>query len=168
MGRVAKIARRTFLIGSAAVAGGVAFGVYMVRRPSENPLAADAGEGAATFNPWVLVDDRAVTLILPHADKGQGAVSSQALLIAEELDVELDQVTLSFGEPSTAYYNTAFADEGVPFMSFDEGVAAETMRKILGGVTRIIGVQGTGGSTTIPDSFDKLRSAGATAAARTS
>jgi isoquinoline 1-oxidoreductase beta subunit len=33
MSRIGKIARRTFLIGSAAIAGGVAFGVYMVRRP---------------------------------------------------------------------------------------------------------------------------------------
>ena len=163
MGRARTVSRRTFLTGSAAILGGVAFGTYLAARPLDNPLADGLTPGEATFNPWVKITDDGITLIVPHADKGQGAVSSQALLIAEELDVELDQVTLSFGEPSTAYYNTAFADEGVPFMSFDEGVAAETMRKILGGVTRIIGVQGTGGSTTIPDSFDKLRSAGATA-----
>ena len=30
MGRFGKIARRSFLIGSAAIAGGVAFGVYVV------------------------------------------------------------------------------------------------------------------------------------------
>jgi isoquinoline 1-oxidoreductase beta subunit len=35
MSRIGKIARRTFLIGSAAIAGGVAFGVYMVRRPRQ-------------------------------------------------------------------------------------------------------------------------------------
>lgn len=163
MGRLRTIGRRTFLIGSTAVLGGVAFGTYLATRPLDNPLAAGLEPGEAAFNPWVKITGDEITLIVTHADKGQGVASSQAVLIAEELDVTLDQVTLSFGEPSPAYYNTAFADEGVPFMSFDESIVAETMRKIVGGVTRIIGMQGTGGSTTIPDSFDKLRSAGATA-----
>lgn len=34
---------------------------------------------------------------------------------------------------------------------------------MMGGLTKLIGLQGTGGSTTIPDSFDKLRKAGAVA-----
>jgi hypothetical protein len=115
MSRFGKIARRTFLIGSAAIAGGVAFGVYMVRRDPANPLAGRAGRGGATFNPWVLIDGERVTLITPHADKGQGVVSSQAALIAEELDIEFGQFEISFGPPSAAYWNTAMAEEAVPF-----------------------------------------------------
>ncbi|MCV6592158.1 MAG: molybdopterin-dependent oxidoreductase [Silicimonas sp.] len=163
MGRIRTIARRTFLTGSAAVLGGVAFGTYLGVRPNENPLAADLDAGEVAFNPWVMITGDEITLVVPHADKGQGVVTPQAALIAEELDVELDQVTLSFGQPSVAYYNTAFADEGVPFMSFDDSGAAETMRSIMGGVIKIFGIQGTGGSTTMPDSFDKLRHAGAVA-----
>ncbi len=163
MGRIRTIARRSFLIGSTAVLGGVAFGAYLVAKPTDNPLAADLGAGEAAFNPWVKITSDDIMLIVPHADKGQGVASTQAMLIAEELDVELDQVTLSFGAPSAAYYNTAFADEGVPFMSFDESVLAETMRQVVGGVTKVLGMQGTGGSTTVPDSFDKLRQAGAVA-----
>jgi isoquinoline 1-oxidoreductase beta subunit len=75
MSRFGKIARRTFLIGSAAIAGGVAFGVYMVRRRPPTRLQDGLAEGAATFNPWVLIDGERVTLITPHADKGQGVVS---------------------------------------------------------------------------------------------
>ena len=37
MSRLGKIARRTFLIGSAAVVGGVAFGVYKYRRKGKIP-----------------------------------------------------------------------------------------------------------------------------------
>ena len=103
MGRLRTIARRTFLIGSTAVLGGVAFGAYMVARPSDNPLVADAGDGDAVFNPWVKITKDEIMLVVPHADKGQGVASSQAMLIAEELDVEMDQVTLTFGEPSGAY-----------------------------------------------------------------
>ena len=38
MSRLGKIARRTFLIGSAAVVGGVAFGAHKYRSEGENPL----------------------------------------------------------------------------------------------------------------------------------
>jgi isoquinoline 1-oxidoreductase beta subunit len=163
MGRLRTIVRRTFLIGSTTVMGGVVFGAYLVARPDENPVKADLKPGDASFNPWVKITADQITLIVPHADKGQGVASSQAALIAEELDVDLDQVTLSFGRPSAAYYNTAFADEGVPFMSFDESQTARTMRGVVGGIVKIAGLQGTGGSTSMPDSFDKLRQAGAVA-----
>ncbi|MDJ0637369.1 MAG: molybdopterin-dependent oxidoreductase [Paracoccaceae bacterium] len=163
MGRVRTIARRTFLIGSAAILGGVAFGNYAVRRPHANPLATDLAEGAATFNPWVLIDGQAVTLITPHADKGQGVASAQAALIAEELDIEFGQFRISFGQPSPAYWNTAMAEDAVPFRPTDESLVAEAMRSVMGGVMKLLGVQGTGGSTAMADSFDKLRLAGATA-----
>lgn len=163
MSRIGKIARRTFLIGSAAVVGGVAFGVYAVRTPHSNPLKEDLAEGAATFNPWVLIDAEKITLITPHADIGQGVVSSQAALIAEELDLELDQFEVSFGKPSSAYYNGGFAEEGAPFMATDQSVSAEAVRSVLGGVLKLVAMQGTGASTTIPDTFVKLRAAGASA-----
>lgn len=163
MSRLRTIGRRSFLVGSASVAGGVAFGTYMVRRPAPNPLTASASEGAAAFNPWVLIDGEKITLITPHADKGQGVASAQAALIAEELDVEFGQFEISFGDPSPAYWNTAMAEEGVPFMATDESLPAETMRGVMGSVMKLVGLQGTGGSTSMPDSFVKLREAGAMA-----
>ncbi len=163
MGRIRTIARRTFLVGSAAIVGGVAFGTYMMQRQLPNPLEDDLAEGEATFNPWVLIDSEKVTLITPHGDKGQGVLSAQAALIAEELDIEFGQFETSFGRPSPAYWNHAFADEGVPFKSTDEGIFAESMRSFVRGVTKLMALQGTGGSTSMPDSFVKLREAGAVA-----
>lgn len=163
MGKAMKIARRSFLIGAAAIAGGVAFGVYKVKTPYANPLEDDLVDGEATFNPWVKIDGNGITLITSHADKGQGVVSSQAALIAEEMDLDFGQFAVDFGKPDKAYWNTAMADEGVPFMSTDESFTAETMRSVMGGMVKLMGFQLTGGSTTIPDSFDKLRRAGAVA-----
>ncbi|EBA14010.1 xanthine dehydrogenase family protein molybdopterin-binding subunit [Roseobacter sp. CCS2] len=163
MGRIKTIARRSFLIGSAAIAGGVAFGVYAVRRTPDNPLEDDLAAGAATFNPWVLVDSEKVTLITPHADKGQGVMSSQAALIAEELDIEFGQFETSFGRPSGAYWNRGLSHETVPFAPTDERWIANTMRDVAGGAIKLLGMQTTGGSTSMPDSFDKLREAGAVA-----
>lgn len=163
MGRLKTIARRSFLIGSAAIAGGVAFGAYVVLRDPENPLTSDAAAGEAVFNPWVKISADGITLITPHTDLGQGAASMQAMLIAEELDVDLDQITTTPGAPAAAYYNTALASEAVPFRSNDHGFAAQTMRSTMGAVMKVLGAQVTGGSTSVPDSFDKLRKAGATA-----
>ncbi len=163
MGTVRNITRRAFLIGSVAVGGAVAFGTYAVSRDPSNPLSDDLADGSATFNPWVLIDADKITLITPHADKGQGVAHSQAALIAEELDVEFGQFDVDFGKPSAAYWNTAMAEEGVPFAATDESFGAESMRGIMGGLIKVMGMQGTGGSTTIPDSFDKLRAAGASA-----
>ena len=53
MGRARTIARRSFLIGSVAIAGGVAFGTYVVKRDPANPLLEDMQAGEAVFNPWI-------------------------------------------------------------------------------------------------------------------
>ena len=163
MGRLKTYSCRAFLVGSVAFAGGVAFGTYLARRDPANPLHSDLPEGAASFNPWVRIDATGITLIAPHMDMGQGAASLQTMLIAEELDLEMGQFTVEFGAPSPAYYNTALAAEGAPFLSSDTGLMAETTRGAMGVLSKVIGLQVTGGSSTVPDSFDKLRVAGAVA-----
>ena len=163
MSRVGKIVRRSFLIGSAAIIGGVAFGYVMYKRPAANPLLDDLGEGEAALTPYVKIDAEGITLITPRGDKGQGAYHVQATLIAEELDVELDQVRVDPGPPSPAYYNTALSSEAVPFASTDHGFMAETMRGVMDAPMKFLGIQVTGGSTTVPDAWEKLRVAGAVA-----
>ncbi|WP_394688408.1 molybdopterin cofactor-binding domain-containing protein [Hoeflea sp.] len=163
MGRLRTFTRRAFLVGSAAVAGGVAFGVYTVRTPHDNPLLADLEPGEAALTPYVRIDADGVTLITPRADKGQGAYSVQAALIAEELDIELDQIKVDPGPPSPAYWNTAFAEEGAAFMAPGDGIANWMAHGVLSAVIKTMGMQVTGGSTTVPDGFVKLRQAGASA-----
>ncbi|MBC6408342.1 MAG: xanthine dehydrogenase family protein molybdopterin-binding subunit [Rhodobacteraceae bacterium] len=164
MSRVGKIARRSLLIGSAALLGGVAFGVWRTRTPFANPLREDLPDGTASFNPWVLVDSTKITLITPHADKGQGVSSMQAALIAEEMDLQWGQFDTHFGAPDRAYWNTALAGEMVPFLSTDESLTARTMRQVMGGILKIaMPMQVTGGSSSVPDSFERLRLAGAVA-----
>ena len=163
MGRVKTIARRTFLIGSVAIVGGVAFGVWRYKTPYANPLLSDLPEGAAALTPYVLITSDAITLITPRADKGQGAISVQAALVAEELDVDLDQIKTDPGPPSPAYYNTALSGDAVPLRATDESWLADTTRSLADAPMKFLGMQITGGSTTVPDGFDKLRHAGAVA-----
>ena len=163
MGRAGTIARRTFMVGSVALMGGVAFGYYMYRKPAANPLLDDLQEGEAALTPYVLINADGITLITPRADSGQGAYSVQAMMIAEELDVDMDQVSVSPGVPSPAYYNTALAAESAPFRPTDRSTMANTTRGVMDAVMKFMGMQMTGGSTTVPDGYEKLRMAGAVA-----
>ncbi|MDO5658865.1 MAG: molybdopterin-dependent oxidoreductase [Paracoccus sp. (in: a-proteobacteria)] len=163
MGRLAKYSRRAFLVGSAAIAGGVAFGGYLVMRRPPNPLAEDLPEGAASFNPWVLIDAGGITLITPHADVGQGVAAVQALLIAEEMDLEPGQFQTSFGPPAAAYWNTALGAENAGGRDGDDSRMTRAMQTVMGGAFKALGMQITGGSSTVPDSYTKLRVAGAVA-----
>jgi isoquinoline 1-oxidoreductase beta subunit len=75
-----------------------------------------------------------VTLIIPNAEVGQGIYTGEAMLIAEELAVGLDQVGLEPAPPNAALYTQ-------PLLQF----------------------QGTGGSTSIRGAWEPLRKAGAIA-----
>jgi len=160
---VGTITRRTFLIGSAAIAGGVAFGTYMAKRPIPNPLLGDLKDGEAAITPFVKINTDGVTLITPRADKGQGSYSMQANLIAEELDINPARATITPGLPGPAYYNGAVLGEGVPFPGYDESSTAETARRFMAVPAKLFQMQMTGGSSTVPDMFDRLRTAGAVA-----
>jgi isoquinoline 1-oxidoreductase beta subunit len=163
MSRAGKIARRTLLIGSAAVAGGVAFGIYAYKRTPTNPLLRNLGDGQAALTPYVRLDQSGVTIITPRADVGQGAYSVQAALVAEELDLPWEQIKVDPGPPSAAYYNGKVLAEGLPFAATDNGPLAHNAR-VLGDVGgKFLGLQITGGSSTVPDAYEKLRVAGAVA-----
>ncbi|MFZ1468229.1 MAG: molybdopterin cofactor-binding domain-containing protein [Paracoccaceae bacterium] len=160
MGRLRTIARRSFLIGSAAIAGGVAFGWYQYRKELPNPIA---GQGLGVLTPYVLIDAQGVTLITPRAEMGQGTHTTLAALVAEELALDWDQVRVMHGPPGQAYYNGALLREGVPFSPFDQGWLAEAARDAMDIPARFLGLQLTGGSTAIPDAYEKMRIAGAVA-----
>jgi isoquinoline 1-oxidoreductase subunit beta len=161
--RAGKIARRTFLIGSAAVAGGVAFGIYAYKRAPTNPLLKGLGDGQAALTPYVRVDQSGVTIITPRADVGQGAYSVLAALVAEELDLAWEDIKVEPGTPSAAYYNGKVLAEALPFAATDDGLIARNARVLGDVVAKFMGVQVTGGSSTVADAYEKMRVAGAMA-----
>jgi isoquinoline 1-oxidoreductase beta subunit len=163
MSKLKTIARRTLLIGSASVAGGLVVGWAAVKWPIRNPLLDSLDDDDATLNPYVRIDPNGITIITPRADLGQGAYSMQAALVAEELDVEWGQFSVEPGPPSKAYFNAAVLAEGFPLASTNHGFAATQGRKLGGAVAKLIGLQITGGSSTVPDAYVKLRAAGAMA-----
>eukprot|EP01035_Chromulina_nebulosa_P019737 gene19737-25669_t len=163
VGRLATIARRTFLIGSAAIVGGVAFGVYKVRQAPPNPLLDDLPRGATALTPFVRIDGQGVTLIAPRAEMGQGIHTTLAALVAEEMDLAWDSVRVEHGPLGAAYFNRELLEGNVPYGDLDHGFSAEATRGAMGVLAKLLPLQLTGGSSSIADLFYRMRTAGAAA-----
>lgn len=161
MASIGKIARRGFLIGSAALVGGVAFGAYTLRKPAPNPLSAQ--DGQAVLNPFVVIDSTGITLIAPRAEMGQGVQTSWVALIAEELDVDPARVRVLHGPAAKAYYNSALITDALPGRVYNMSSFQHALGEALGGVAKVMNLQLTGGSTSMKDGFERMRAAGASA-----
>ena len=102
--------------------------------PAMGRAAAAAADGFAP-NAFIRIGpDGQVTLIMSQVEMGQGTYTSMPMLIAEELEVDLSDVHVEHAPPDDQLY-------GNP----------------------LIGLQFTGGSTSVRAFFEPLRRAGATA-----
>lgn len=161
MSRLRTITRRSLLVGSVAIAGGVAFGVYKYNEDPDNPL--QSSDDTHVLNPFVFVDADGITLIAPKAEMGQGVHTTWAAMIAEELDVGLDQVRVLHGPPAVAYYNSALMGLALPFLDYKVGNFQHGLRGYVGEAGKLLGIQLTGGSTSMRDGFERMRMVGAQA-----
>ena len=163
MSKLGTITRRTFLIGSVALGGGVLFGYYKYKQPYANPLEKDIGPGDATLTPYVFINAAGITVIAPRAEMGQGVRTTLATLVAEELDVNVEDINVEHGPASEAYYNAAVLEEGTPFPPHDNSALAQNMRSFMAVPAKFFGMQITGGSSSAKDAYEKMRIAGAAA-----
>ena len=161
MGRIRTIARRTFLVGSAAIAGGVAFGAYKLNQTPPNPFAGDTE--FAALNPFIVIDKDGVTIITPRAEMGQGVYTTLAALAAEELDLAWEDVRVLHGPPAKAYYNSALMAGALPGAEYNMSNFKHGFAKQIGKVGKLFDLQVTGGSTSMKDGYERLRHAGASA-----
>jgi len=163
MSTLGKLTRRTFLVASTAIAGGVMFGYWKYKQPYENPLEDDLGNDQAAITPYVLIDQSGISIVAPRAEMGQGVYTTLAAMVAEELDLSLEAIKVIHGPASKAYFNAAALEEGIPFAATDHGTVAESVRKFTKVPGKFLGLQITGGSSSVPDAFEKMRVAGAAA-----
>jgi isoquinoline 1-oxidoreductase beta subunit len=91
-----KMDRRSFLIRSAAIGGGLAIGL---RLPFE-ARAAEPAAAAPEVTAWVVVKpDDTVVVRIARSEMGQGTLTGLAQLVAEELDCDWAKVTTEFPTP---------------------------------------------------------------------
>ena len=126
------VSRRSFLQVGAAAGGGLLLSVSL-------PFVRDQAEAVGTFgfapNAFIRIgSDGQIVLIMPYVEMGQGTYTSIPMLIAEELEVDLDQVRVEHAPPNEKLY-----------------------------ANPLIGIQATGGSTAIRAAWKPMREAGVTA-----
>src|SRR6266704_3472831 len=97
MTAIPKFTRRTFLVSSAALGGGLALGL---RLPPFGPAVVRAADGSPEITVWVAIRPDNTTLIRAvRAEMGQGTITGLAQLIAEELDCDWSKVEIEYPTP---------------------------------------------------------------------
>jgi isoquinoline 1-oxidoreductase beta subunit len=92
-----KMNRRSFVIGSAAVTGGLALGL---RIPFGGPGVARAQDGSPEIGVWVAIaPDDTVNIRVVRSEMGQGTVTGLAQLVAEELECNWSKVRIEYPTP---------------------------------------------------------------------
>ena len=130
--------RRQFLKASAAAGAGLVIGFTFAGGNKLARAATSVGEGAFAPNAFVRVaPDNTVTVLIKHIEFGQGTFTGLATLVAEEMDADWSQMRAEHAPADAALYNN---------LSWGP-------------------VQGTGGSSSIANSYEQLRRAGAMARA---
>jgi isoquinoline 1-oxidoreductase beta subunit len=126
------LTRRGLLQAGAAAGGGLMLSFRFPFAPAGTCAAADE-----TFAPNAFVrigGDGQIVLTMPYVEMGQGTYTSIPMLVAEELEVGLDQVRLRHAPPDEKLY-----------------------------ANPLLGVQATGNSNAIRGAWQPLRQAGAVA-----
>ena len=130
------VSRRALLTGG--LAGGFLLAFHLpvgaVNEPVQSP---DITTGKFAPNAFIRIDPTGLTtLVMPQVEMGQGIYTGVAMILAEELDADLKQVTVEHAPANEKLYaNPAF------------------------------GIQATGGSTSVRAFWTPLRNAGASARA---
>jgi len=129
-----RVTRRTFIIGSASVGGGLALGLHLPFGGAP-AAAATSTTPPAEVNAWVVIKpDETVVIRVARSEMGQGTLTGLAQLVAEELDCDWSKVTTEYPTPG------------------------ESVRR-----KRVWGSFSTGGSRGIRESNEYVRKGGATA-----
>lgn len=131
------VSRRDFIRTGAVLGGGlmVAFRVSAGGRRADAGVPAAGGvPGEASPNAYLrIAPDNTITVVLAHAEMGQGIWTTLPMLIADELDADWNDIKVEHSPVGKDWNHTVF------------------------------GIQITGGSSTTWSEFDRYRMAGATA-----
>ena len=165
--------RRTWILGGLAATGAliVGWGVMPMRSRLGKAEHMLPTQGDVALNGWIkIANNGTVILAMPRAEMGQGVYTALPMMVAEELDVPLSQVRLEQAGSDSIYGNVLMLTGSLPFHPLEsEGENRATKVKvghwIVGKVARELGINATGGSSSVADAWDHLRLAAAMARA---
>ena len=161
--------RRRLLIAAGLSAGAFALGGWLFYRERDRmhrPAALVPREGEAAFNAWIKIGaDGVVRVQVPRQEMGQGITTALPMLVAEELDCDMAQLRFEQAPVDAVYANATMLADAVPFRPDDHGWLADLARLTQYRVAELLGVQATGGSSSVRDAWYLMRHAGAAARA---
>ena len=98
--------RRSFLKGAAGGSGSLLLGVKY--SPAESALKKNA---PSVVNNFIRVDpDNTTTLLINYAEFGNGAYTTLAMMVAEEMDIDWDTIVLEEAPTEPKYYSPLFKE----------------------------------------------------------
>jgi isoquinoline 1-oxidoreductase subunit beta len=124
------VSRRHFLIGASLTGAGLVIGL----QPSPSSAAAAAFEPNAFIR---IPAEGKVVFVMPSVEMGQGIYTSVAMLLAEELEVSLDQVELEHAPADPTRYANPLLGDQITGGSIAIRAVYEPMRKA-GAAARIM------------------------------
>jgi isoquinoline 1-oxidoreductase beta subunit len=131
------MSRRSFLQVTALAGAGFIVGCGAKQPGTAEPESPDEAPASkpSSLNAFVRVgSDNTITVMIKHLDKGQGVTTGLPTIVAEEMDAAWSQMRTAFAPSDAELYKNLF-----------------------------FGVQGTGGSTSIANSWQQLRIAASAA-----
>ena len=91
-----KVSRRTFVMGSAAISGGLVLGLNIPYGPG----VVRAQDGSPEVTHWVVIKpDDTVVIRIARSEMGQGTLTGLAQMVAEELECDWSKVTTEYPSP---------------------------------------------------------------------
>lgn len=125
-------ARRKFLKDSTALMGGLVIGFYLPIKGGRAYAADAPPKPVYPPNAFIrIANDDSITIVVNKSEMGQGVYTSLPMLVAEELEADWSRISVESAPVAAVYNHTAF------------------------------GMQMTGGSSSIPSSWEQLRRVGA-------
>jgi isoquinoline 1-oxidoreductase beta subunit len=167
------VRRRAWLLGTTAAAGALFVGWTASPQRSRLGLGSlmQAGEGDIALNGWIkILPDGGVVLAMPRSEMGQGVHTALPMLAAEELDVPLSAVRIEQAGADAIYGNVAMIVNLLPFHPLEQDREdgfgrVKAGRWLVGKAARELGINATGGSSSVADAWEVVRIAAATARA---
>ncbi|ROZ74280.1 xanthine dehydrogenase family protein molybdopterin-binding subunit [Ramlibacter sp. WS9] len=165
--------RRMMLLTAAGAAGVlvVGWGALPQRSRLGSARLMLPAEGHFALNGWIkIATDGTVILAMPRSEMGQGVHTSLPMLAAEELDVPLSAVRIEQAGSDTIYGNVAMLVASLPFHPLEaeneDGFGrVKAGHWVVGKLARELGINATGGSSSVADAWEVVRMAAATARA---
>ena len=148
---MATFSRRKFLVGSGLVGGGIILGISLA---STGRLAAIRQKyqtkNDAVLTTWVRISaDNTVSVIVPHAEMGQGVHTALPMMLAEEMEADWDLVRMEQAPVTSLFANDAvgkgFLLKGERLPAWLDSPADWGTYKL----AQLLDVQTTGGSSSV-------------------